>query len=122
MMKRLPDTELVVMQAIWSCEPPVSRAEMQEILKQTHPMAQTTLLTLLTRLSEKGFIKIEKHGRISKYIPLISEREYLANQGKRFINQLCNGNISTFATALCDSGLTKEDLDELRKLLGKGEL
>ena len=84
-MKRLPDTELVVMQAIWSCEPPVSRAEMQEILKQTHPMAQTTLLTLLTRLSEKGFIKIEKHGRISKYIPLISEREYLANQGKRFI-------------------------------------
>lgn len=121
-MKRLPDTELVVMQTIWSCKPPVSRPEMQEILKNSHPMAQTTLLTLLTRLSEKGFITIEKHGRISKYVPLISEREYLANQGNRFINQLCNGNISTFATALCDSGLTKEDLNELRRLLGKGEL
>ena len=56
MKKRLPDAELEVMQAVWACEVPVARAEIEEILKDSHPMAPTTLLTLLTRLSEKGFI------------------------------------------------------------------
>ena len=58
-MRRLPDAELEVMQAIWACEPPVARADIEEILYKTHPMAMTTLLTLLTRLGEKQFITIE---------------------------------------------------------------
>ena len=65
-IRRLPDAELEVMQAIWECEEPVSRADIDVILKDTHPMALTTQLTLLTRLSEKGFIRIEKEGRSSR--------------------------------------------------------
>ena len=121
-IKKLPDTELEVMQAVWACEPPVSRAEIDVILKEKHPMALTTLLTLLTRLSEKGFIRIEKEGRSSKYYPLVSQQEYLAQQSNRFLHKLCGGSLSVFATALCDSGLTKEELAELRSLLDKEEV
>lgn len=121
-IKKLPDTELEVMQAIWACEVPVSRADIDIILREKHPMALTTLLTLLTRLSEKGFIRIEKEGRSSKYYPLVSRQEYLAQQSNRFFQKLCGGSLSVFATALCDSGLTKEELAELRSLLDKEEL
>ena len=121
-IKKLPDTELEVMQAIWTCEVPVSRTDIDTILRETHPMALTTLLTLLTRLSEKGFIRIEKEGRSSKYYPLVSRQEYLAQQSSRFLHKLCGGSLSVFATALCDSGLTKEELAELRSLLDKEEL
>ena len=120
-VKKMPDTELEVMQAIWACEAPVSRAEIDEILKEKHPMALTTLLTLLTRLAEKEFIKIEKEGRSSRYYPLVSQQEYLAQQSNRFLNKLCGGSLSVFATALCDSGLTKEELAELRSLLEQEE-
>lgn len=120
--RKLPDTELEVMQAIWSCCSPVSRSEIEDILTDTHPMAPTTLLTLLTRLSEKGFIKIEKNGRSYQYIPLVTKQEYLADQSKRFFNKLCGGSLSTFANALCDSGLTKDELAELRSLLERDEL
>ena len=41
-IRRLPDAELEVMQAIWACTPPVTRADIHEILKDTHPMALTT--------------------------------------------------------------------------------
>lgn len=85
-------------------------------------MALTTLLTLLTRLSEKEFIRIEKEGRSSRYIPLVTKEAYLAEQGNRFFNKLCSGSLSTFATALCNSGLTKEEIAELRNLLERGEL
>lgn len=121
-IKKLPDTELEVMQAIWACEIPVSRMDIDAILKEKHPMALTTLLTLLTRLSEKGFIKIEKKGRSSRYYPVVSQQEYLAQQSNRFLHKLCGGSLPVFATALCDSGLTKEELAELRSLLEKEEL
>lgn len=121
-IRRLPDAELEVMQAIWACTPPVARADIQELLKDTHPMALTTLLTVLTRLSEKGFLRIEKAGRSARYIPLISQRDYLAQQSNRFLHKLCGGNLSTFASALCDSGLSKEEVAQLRDLLERGML
>ena len=121
-IRRLPDAELEVMQAVWSFEAPVLRKNIEEYLKDIHPMAQTTLLTLLTRLAEKEFIRIEKKGRSSCYYPIITEQEYLAAQSNRFFNKLCGGSISTFASALCDSGLTKEELSELCDLLERGEL
>lgn len=121
-IRRLPDAEQEVMQAIWACQTPAARADIEEILFKDHPMAVTTLLTLLTRLSEKGFISIEKKGRRSYYTPCISQEHYLAAQGKTFFEKLCGRNISTFAAALCDSGLTKEEIAQLRSLLERDAL
>ena len=121
-LRRLPDAELEVMQALWACRPPAARSDVEKILFQTHPMAMTTLLTLLTRLSERGFIRIEKVGRSSQYTPLVSQEDYLSAQSKRFVDKLCGGSISTFAAALCNSGLSREELAELRDMLERGTL
>ena len=121
-IRRLPDAEQEVMQAIWACAAPVARTDIEEILLPEHPMAMTTLLTMLTRLAEKGFISIEKQGRRSLYTPLISQEDYLAAQSKTFFEKLCGRNVSTFAAALCDSGLTREEIAELRSLLERDEL
>ena len=123
-IRRLPDAELEVIQAIWACEPPVSRNSIETILQETHepPMALTTLLTLLSRLADRGFVRAEKIGRSNVYTPLVSQADYLAAQSRRFLDKLCGGSLSTFANALCDSGLTKEELDELRQLLERGQL
>ncbi len=121
-IRRLPDAEQEVMQAIWACKPPVARTDIEKILFSSHPMALTTLLTLLTRLSDKGFLSIEKVGRRSLYTPLVSQEVYLAAQGRTFFEKLCGRNLSTFAAALCDSGLTKEEIVELRSLLERDAL
>ena len=104
-IRKLPDSELEVMQVIWQHEPPVARADVERDITERRPMAQTTLLTLITRLAEKGFLIIEKNGRASSYTPLIARSDYLAAQSRRFIDKL-----------------TREELDELRELLGRGEL
>ena len=62
-IRTLPDAELEVMQAVWACVVPAKRAQIGAILDQTHPMAPTTLLTVLSRLADKGFLRIEKTGR-----------------------------------------------------------
>lgn len=121
-IRRLPDGELEVMQAVWACTPPVSRADLESCLEESHPLAATTILTLLSRLVDKGFLIAEKQGRSNYYTPLVSKQDYLAAQSRQFLDTLCGGKMSVFAAALCDSGLSKEDLAELRDLLDKGGL
>lgn len=119
---RIPDSELEVMQILWDHEPPVSRAWLEEKINETRPLAQTTILTLVSRLMKKGFVKAEKNGRSSVYTPMVSKEEYLAAQSERFVKCECGGNISVFASALTHSGLSSEELDELRKLLFSDKL
>ena len=121
-IRRLPDSELELMQIIWQKEPPVSRTEIEAVMKDSHQLAATTILTLLTRLCEKGFLTVEKQGRTNLYTPLISQREYLASESRSLLDKLYGGSIKTFANALCDSGISKEELAELRSLLERDAL
>jgi predicted transcriptional regulator len=116
-IRRLPDSEFEIMNILWDLDDPIERKQIEERLFEKHQIALTTLLTLLTRLSDKGFIHIEKYGRRSRYYKLIDKKDYLSSQSTSFFRQLCNGDMKIFANALCDSGLSKEDLRELRRLL-----
>lgn len=121
-INRLPDAELAVMQAIWSLEGAVSRLEVETVLKASYPMAPTTILTLLSRLEERGFLQVDKQGRANRYTPLIPRAAYLAAQSRTFLDKLCGGDMHVFATALNDSGLSAEDKAELRRLLDEEAL
>ncbi len=121
-IRRLPDGELAVMQALWACEAPAAAADLEDRLRASHPMAPTTVLTILTRLGEKGFVAAERSGRRRAYRPLVSRSDYLAAQSGAFFRGLCGGSVSTFAAALCDSGLSREELAQLRDLLERDAL
>ena len=103
-IKRIPESELEIMQIIWKEEAPVSRMTIERALQEKHPLAPTTILTLLTRLCEKGFLSLRKEGRSNLYEPLVTEREYLACESRSFLDRLFGGSVAGCATALCDSG------------------
>ena len=72
--------------------------------------------------AERGFVSIEKAGRSARYTPLVSREAYLAAQSRSFLDKLCGGKLSVLAAALCDSGLSREEIEELRGLLERDEL
>ncbi|MCF0121071.1 MAG: BlaI/MecI/CopY family transcriptional regulator [Oscillospiraceae bacterium] len=121
-INRIPDTELEIMQVIWDCKPPVSRADIEEGLKGRHSLAPTTILTLLSRLVERGALVTEKQGRSNVYTPVFPREEYLAAQSRRFLQKLCGGDLHVFASALCGSGLSRDEVAELRRLLDEEKL
>ena len=53
---------------------------------------------------------------------LISRRDYLAKESRRMLDRLYGGSISSFAVSLCDSGVSKEEIGALRKMLEEGAL
>ena len=121
-IKRLPESELEVMQVIWSVTTPAPRAVIEKELNKNKPLASTTILTFLTRLCDKGFLSVECQGRTNYYTPLIQEREYLASESRNILNKLYGGSIANFAMSLCDTGVSKSDIEELKDMLEKGNL
>lgn len=71
--KKLSDAELDIMLAIWQSPPPVQRADLEEQLR-SHNWADTTLLTLLSKLVEKGYLSVERQGRHNLYRPQSARR------------------------------------------------
>lgn len=63
-MKRLPDAELELMMIIWDSEQPVSRADIEKKMKGGRSVLPSTVLTLLSRLEKRGFVRREKRGKI----------------------------------------------------------
>ena len=81
-----------------------------------------TLLKLLSRLEERGFVGREKAGRANLYHPLVSRQDYLAVESRSFLERLHGGSLSSLVAALCpDTRLTEEDVAALERILGKEE-
>ena len=76
-MKRLPDTELEVMKALWDSGPDTPRAALERALAP-HGWAANTINTYLTRLADKGFLSARRLGRSNRYTPLVSREDYLS--------------------------------------------
>ena len=77
-MKRLPDTELEVMKALWASGPDTPRAALDHALADFQ-WSPNTINTYLTRLMEKGFVSVRREGKSNRYTPLISQEDYLAS-------------------------------------------
>lgn len=114
-MKRLPDTELEVMKALWASGPDTTRAQLEQSL-EAFRWASNTINTYLTRLVEKGFVSVCREGKTNLYTPLVGREEYLAFDSRAVLDRLY-GTPRNFVAALAKGGLAQQDLDELRSLL-----
>lgn len=118
-IQSLPEAELTVMQALWQCSAPATRGEIETAMRPKRSMAATTLLTLLGRLEQRGFVLVEKMGKNNVYTPLVSRRDYQASQSRRFLDRVFGGSVSAFANALSEGALSEDELKQLKSLLGE---
>ncbi|CBZ02566.1 BlaI/MecI/CopY family transcriptional regulator [Clostridium botulinum] len=116
---KISETEWKVMKIIWS-NPYITANEVIDILDDYVEWKPKTVKTLLNRLLNKGAIHFEKEGREYKYYPLVSEDECIKEENKSFLDRVYNGAFKTMiANFIEEQNLTKEDIDDLKKLLEK---
>ena len=124
-MKRLPDTELEVMKALWASGPDTPRAQLEQRLTSYH-WAPNTINTYLTRLAEKGFVSVRREGRGNLYSPLVTLEDYQSFESRSILSRLYGSSPKNFVAALSRGGLARQDLEELKQLVdelsgGKGD-
>lgn len=119
-IKRLPDSELKIMQALWQAATPLTRAQLEQLLNKEDEWAPTTVLSLIGRLENKGFVERIKEGKGYLYLALISQHKYMQYESKLVLNKLFGGSPTTFMAALYDGkGLTDDEITELEEYLKK---
>lgn len=117
----LPDAELEVMQALWRLRayPADSAALMAELTARGWQLP--TLLKLLSRLEERGFVARSKSGRGNLYRPLVAEMDYLAEESKSFLDRLHGGSLPSLAAALvAGRAVSEAEIAELEEILKGG--
>ena len=122
LLKRLPDTEFEVMKAIWRGITPITTLQIMERLEPKNKWKPQTVMTILVRLIEKGFLKSEKNGKERNYTPIIREDEYLEIETSDFVKRYRGNSLgSLIKTLYAGEDISGEDLRELKEwFAGKG--
>lgn len=125
MIQKISDAELEIMKIIWGNreETTLFAYLMEELAAKGKPWQKNTLITLLGRLTAKGFLAAKKHGRKNEYTPLISEEQYQEAQTQNFLAKIYEGNAKGLvATLIQKEMISAADYEELRQFWGKGDL
>ncbi len=123
MLQQLSDAELEIMKIVWENPSKVTLFPyiMEGLAARGKPCQKNTLIVLLSRLMNKGYLNAQKIGRRNEYTTLISETEYQTAQTKNFVNKIYEGNVNDLVCNLVSGDLlSEEEYLELKKLLEKG--
>lgn len=124
MTNQVSDSELELLKIIWANGGTALYAHiMEELLKTGHTWQKNTVITLLSRLVEKGILKTRKIGRKNEYSAIVSEEDYQTAQAQTLIDKFYDGNakglISTLVKREILSAKDYEDLQQFWEKEGK---
>jgi len=112
------DAELEVMKALWAAGPATVRDLETRLRRKRRKWAYNTILTLLSRLREKGYVAADKSDAAHVFQAVVSRDELLRNGLTELAERMCDGTASPLLHALVDGrNLSPADITELRKLL-----
>ena len=121
-IKSLPDGEFTILKIIWQLPNPTTSAQIMENLGEDNHWKPQTLLTVLARLTEKGFLESVRKGRERQYTAIISEDEYLEVETSDFLKRYSGHSMGGLVKTLFSSNsLSDNELDELRSLLDQNK-
>lgn len=121
-IKNLGEAELEIMQVIWKAKRPITSNYILKELQGRRKWQLSTLMTSLSRLSDKGFVRCDRSTGSNLYTPVISENDYKTKESKHFLEKIYNNSIKNMVATLYNNEvLQASDLEELRKYLNEFE-
>lgn len=115
---KISEAEMEIMKIIWKKNDQVTTGEILEELPKDNSWKTTTVMTLISRLVEKGILSMTKVGKLNHYSAKITEDEYKAIQADNFLEDMHNGSVKNFiATLFNNKKISKNDIAELKKWL-----
>lgn len=114
----LTNAEEQIMKLLWKQEKAFIRDLLKEI-PEPKP-APTTVITLLKRMIDKGFVSYRQCGNSREYYPLVRKSDYFSDHINGLIKDFFNNSTSQFASFFADeTDLSQSELMELRDIVDK---
>ncbi len=112
---RISESEWPVMQVLWDHESLTQPEIMQYLSREWN---KNTVHTFLTRLEKKGLVCIDKTVSPHQYKPCVKHEDCVYQEKQSFLNKVYAGSVGKLVSSfLQDGGLSKEEINDLRKML-----
>jgi BlaI family penicillinase repressor len=114
----LTNAEEQIMKLLWRLD----KAFIRDLLNQfpDPKPASTTVLTLLKRMIDKGFVSYKQYGNSREYYPLIKKADYFSDHINVLIKDFFNNSTAQFASFFTnETEMSPEELKELRDIVDK---
>jgi predicted transcriptional regulator len=119
-LPELGDAELEVLKALWDAGPGTVRQVLRHLHERGRRVAYTTVLTVLSRLEQKGYVASDKSGLAYVYKPRVSRQKVVGSRLKAVVEQLYDGAAAPLVLHLMESQrFTPEEIEQLQRLIKK---
>ena len=116
-LSTLTDLETDIMNIVWE-KGKVTVRDVYETLRETRPLAYTTVLTVLGTLTDKGVVHREMKDRTYVYRPKISHKEAVSRNLQYVAGKFFEGSARSLAAHMIESEkLSRQELEELHRMI-----
>ena len=113
----LTNLEAEIMQLVWEKGKATVR-DVYEAMRSTRPIAYTTVMTVLSKLAEKGVVERSQKGRAYVYRPKVSRKEAAQRSVDKLLRKFFDGSPRALVAHLIDvDAISPDELSSLQKLL-----
>ena len=119
-MPRSPvsDAELEVLKVLWAAGPATVRGVAAALKRQRRRLAYNTVLTLLSRLREKGYVAADRRDTAHLFRALVTRDELLGSSLTALADRICDGTASPLVHALVrGQRFSPDEIKHFRQLL-----
>lgn len=114
----LGSAELEVLRVLWDEGPRTVRDVMQSLHGRGRKVAYTTVLTMLSRLEQKGFVASNRSGQAYVYRAKVSRSRVTRSRLESLLEELYDGAAGPLVLQLLQSErLSADEIAELRALV-----
>ncbi|HDO9660887.1 TPA: BlaI/MecI/CopY family transcriptional regulator [Clostridioides difficile] len=117
MLEKIPRAEFKVMMLFWESEKVLTSRDIVNIMSEE--WKQTTTLTLLSRLSKRGFLDPTKKPTYTTYKILIDKKSYLEFETSDFVKNIHNDSVVSLVDSVNKEKIGKNELASLRAFIKK---
>lgn len=115
---QVSDAELEVLKLLWTQGPSTVRDVEAQLRRQKRRLAYNTVLTLLTRLRDKGCVVADRRDTAHVFKAIVTRDDLLSEGLGALADRVCDGIASPLVSALVKGRhLSATDIAHLRKLL-----
>ncbi len=117
----LTPAEWEIMKVVWDKQP-CAAGTVQEALAKSRDRAYSTVKTTMDRMTEKGFLEIEKIRNLQLFKSCVSEVDARRGEFRKMLKRAFDGALTPMMQFLIEhEGLSKKQASQLRKLVNKAE-
>jgi BlaI family penicillinase repressor len=115
----LSANEWKLMNFLWE-KAPLTITELTALMKKGSGWSKNTIITMLSRLENKGAVRYESGKRAREYFPAVLKSDAAQAETENFLDKVFGGSLGLMVNAMVQSrALSKPELEELLQILEK---